>query len=147
MWRNFPSRVCRDRGFFGSRNGCEGRTTLAWESREEAPLASTEAFDPRRLRVRANENAADCFAAFFTGPFVMFSVAVGPDSNAHAGCAEADTAAVFVAPTLDVALARSISVIVAPVADHNMAFTTFASAAAVFIADHANVLNFALRCD
>lgn len=71
----------------------------------------------------------------------MFSVAVGPDSNAHAGCAEADTAAVFVAPMLNVALARSISVIVAPVADHNMAFTTFAPAAAVFIANHANVLN------
>jgi hypothetical protein len=40
----------------------------------------------------------------------MSSVAVGPNSYAHAGSAEADTAAFLIAAALDIALARSVSV-------------------------------------
>ena len=100
-----------------------------------------------RLRMRPKEKAADCSAAFFIGSFIKFLVAVGPDSDAHAGSAEADTATVLIAAALDITLARSISVSIAPVADDNTAFTAFAPATAVFIADHPNVLNVALRCD
>src|SRR5512140_562308 len=73
------------------------------------------------------------------------SVAV--DSDAHAGRAEADTAPLFIATPLDITLARRISVIIASVADDDAAFAALAPATTVFIADHANVLNIALRCN
>lgn len=38
------------------------------------------------------------------------SVAVGPDSDAHAGSAEADTATFFIASALDITLTRRVSV-------------------------------------
>jgi hypothetical protein len=80
-------------------------------------------------------------------PFFVNFLSSGPNSYAHAGSAEADTATFFKAPALDIRPARSVSVCIASRTDDGTAFTTFASATAVFIADHANVLNAALRHD
>jgi hypothetical protein len=80
------------------------------------------------------------------------SVAVRADADAHAGSTEADTATFFIATTfiataLDITLTRGVCVRIIGLPDDDTAFTTFAPATAIFIADHANVLNVALRCD
>lgn len=106
----------------------------------------SEACDLCHLKMSPNENGHGLLRGHFY-KVSRLSVSVGPDSDAHAGSAETDAAAVFIAASLDVTLARSISVSIAPVADDNMAFATFAPAATIFIADHANVLNVALRYD
>jgi hypothetical protein len=53
----------------------------------------------------------------------------------------------FVAATLDISLTRRVSVSIAPLADDDAAFTALSPATAIFIADHANVLNVTLGCD
>src|SRR5712675_514668 len=83
---------------------------------------------------------------------VTSSVAVGANAHAHAGSAEADTATffiatAFIATALDITLTRGVCVRIIGLPDDDTAFTTFAPATAIFIADHANVLNVALRCD
>src|SRR5580704_1298813 len=79
------------------------------------------------------------------------SIAVGADTDAHAGSSEADTAPVFVVtpilPALDITLTRCVSIGITGLADDDTAFSAFAPAAAVFVADHANVLNVARRYD
>jgi len=75
------------------------------------------------------------------------SVAVGANSYAHTGSAEANTTTVVITPALDITLTRGVSVRIIGLPDDDTAFTTFAPATAIFIADHANVLNVALRCD
>ena len=80
------------------------------------------------------------------------SIAVGADAHAHPGSAEADPATFFIATifittALDITLTRGVCVRMIGLPDDDTAFTTFAPATAIFIADHANVLNVALRCD
>jgi hypothetical protein len=77
------------------------------------------------------------------------SVAVGADTNAHTRSAKTDTSArlFVVTPTLDIALARSVSIGIAGIADDDTAFIARAPATAVFVAGHANVVNVALGCD
>src|SRR6185295_13032740 len=84
---------------------------------------------------------------FSRGPFaceLFCSVAAGADADADAGGAEADTAAIFIAAALDIALARRVTVGVA-LANDDAAFAAFAPAAAVFVADHADGLDVAVR--
>jgi hypothetical protein len=63
---------------------------------------------------------------------IRISVAVSADPDAHAGSAEADAAALFIAAPLDVALARRVAI---GVANDDASFAAFAPAAAVFVAD------------
>ena len=73
---------------------------------------------------------------------------VGTDSDANAGGADADAAATFlIAAALDITLAGGISVRITGLTDNDAAFTTFAPAAAVLVANHADVLNVAVRYD
>jgi hypothetical protein len=58
-------------GRFSLRNGCEGRTPLAWESRDRSHQTPTEAFDVFHSRMHPKEKAADCSAADFIGYFVV----------------------------------------------------------------------------
>ena len=48
------SRLSRS-GRSGLRNGCEGRTPLAWESRDNSHLKPIEAFELCRLKMRSKE--------------------------------------------------------------------------------------------
>jgi hypothetical protein len=78
-------------------------------------------------------------------------ILVASNANANTGSAETDTAAipivtVVIAPALDVALARSV-IIRITVSDDDAAFTVCAPATAVFITNHADVLNVACRCN
>jgi hypothetical protein len=75
------------------------------------------------------------------------SVAVCADTDAHTGSPETDTAPVLVTAALDITLTTVISVCITGLADDDAALTAFTPATTVFIADHANVLNVALRCD
>jgi hypothetical protein len=77
------------------------------------------------------------------------SVAIVADTDAYARCAEADSSAALfvVTPALDVTLARSVSVGITGFTDDDPALIALAPATAVFIADHANVLNVAPRSD
>ena len=61
---------------------------------------------------------------------MRISVAVSADPDAHAGSAEADAAALFIAAPLDVALARRVSVGIAALVDDNTAFAALAPATA-----------------
>src|SRR5882757_4072685 len=78
---------------------------------------------------------------------VRCSITVGADTNAHAGRSETDArAAIFVvAAALDVTLTRRVTIGIAGLTDDDTALAAFAPAAAVFVADHANVLNVARR--
>ena len=64
------------------------------------------------------------------------SVAIGADADAHAGNTDADPATFFITTTLDVPLTRSV--VTVRVADF-ASFTAFTPAAAIFIANHADV--------
>src|ERR1700676_2712201 len=82
---------------------------------------------------------------FLRGLLHVSSVAAGADAHAHAGNADADTATFFIAAALDVALARSVVPVgVAGVADDDALITAFTPAPAVFVADHADVLDVAV---
>src|SRR4029077_4446933 len=74
------------------------------------------------------------------------------DTDAHTGSSETNTRPpVFVVtpifPALDITLTRSVSIGITGLTDDDAAFSVFAPAAAVFVADHANVLNVARRYD
>jgi hypothetical protein len=71
----------------------------------------------------------------------------GTDSDADAGGADADAATVLIAAALDIAPAGRISVRIAGLMDDDAAFTTFAPAVAILVANHADGLNVALGCE
>jgi len=82
------------------------------------------------------------------GLLSAFSVAIGADSDADAGGVNADTAAISITATLDITLASwSLSVGITGLTDNDTALTTLAPALACLIANHADVLNVALRRD
>jgi hypothetical protein len=82
----------------------------------------------------------------FCSNFCRLSVAIGADSDADTRRADADAGTFVVAAALDIALAaRSIAVGIALFADDDTALVTLAPALTGFIADHADVLNVALR--
>ena len=88
----------------------------------------------------STKKAADFSTAFCMCPFS--SVAVGADTHAHAGSAEADTATFFITTAFDVPLARSVVTI--RVANDYASVTVFAPTTAVFAAYHADVLDVAV---
>jgi hypothetical protein len=103
----------------------------------------------RRVRVFPNMKKSRGLspAAFAFRIYIL----VASNANANTGSAETDTAAipivtVVIAPALDVALARSV-IIRITVSDDDAAFTVCAPATAVFITNHADVLNVACRCN
>jgi hypothetical protein len=73
---------------------------------------------------------------------VFFSIAAAADTHAHAGSAEADTTAVFIATALDVP--PMTTVVTIGLADDDASVAAFTPATAVFVAYHANVLDVAV---
>src|SRR6201999_1682749 len=71
------------------------------------------------------------------------SAPAGADASNDAGRAEADTAAIVIAAALDIAFARREAVGIALAGD-DLPLAAFAPAAALFVADHADVLDVAV---
>jgi hypothetical protein len=75
------------------------------------------------------------------------SVAAGANTNAHTGKSDADTSvSLFVVPPAPV-MPTGVSIGIIGVTDDDAAAIVLAPAAAIFIADQANVLNVARRYD
>jgi hypothetical protein len=81
-------------GRFGLRNGCEEPMPLTWESRETSHQTLTEAFV--YAEDASQRKSRGLLGGLFHWTFRHLSIAVIPDSNAHAGSTEADTATVLI---------------------------------------------------
>jgi hypothetical protein len=81
--------------------------------------------------------------------FPSDSVTVGADTNAHTGSSETDASApLFIVPAaLEMTLVTSVSIGITGITDDDAALSAFTPATAVFIADHADVLNVVRRPD
>ena len=80
---------------------------LTWESRETSHQTLTEAFV--YAEDASQRKSRGLLGGLFHWTFRHLSIAVIPDSSAHAGSTEADTARVLIAAPLDVTLARRIA--------------------------------------
>jgi hypothetical protein len=94
----------------------------------------------RTMRVMAGRPRKDSAGS------LLKSVAIVADTDAHTRNSHTNTSIFIVTPALDITLTRSVAVGITGLADNDTTFTAFTPAAAVFIANHANVLNIALRC-
>jgi hypothetical protein len=106
VWRIFPSRVCCDWGVLVcgtvARNQCPspGKVGNSHQTLTEAFVYAEDA---------SQRKSRGLLGGLFHWTFRHLSIAVIPDSSAHAGSTEADTATVLIAAPLDVTLARRIA--------------------------------------
>jgi hypothetical protein len=76
------------------------------------------------------------------------SIAIAAYTDAYARRTDSNTRfARFIPAALDIAVARSVAIRIAPLANDDAAFTALTPATAVFVANHAYILNVAIRCD